>query len=124
MGERTPEKVIYREVWWEDWLAKERDRFSQLLGQLKALQTRPQTKEWDEQFIQWQKTFLETWVNSLWLDVRKLKQDNEKLGKTLEERDKQITDILTKTQKWIEHYQPLLDEIDKEKKQLGKVKKK
>ncbi len=127
MGERTPEKVIekvvYREIWWEDWLAQERDRFSQWLGALKVLETRPQTKEWDVQFILWQKTFLETIVNTLWLDVRKLKADNEKLKNSLEERDKQITDILTKTQEWIKHYQPLLDEIDKQEKQFKKVKK-
>jgi hypothetical protein len=84
---------------------------------------RPQTKEWDEQFILSQKNFLELVMTSLWKKVRTLDEENEKLKTSLKERDTQITDILTKVEKWMQYYTPILKKLDEEKKQLGKVSK-
>ena len=125
MGERTPQVNPYvREITWEQWLSERKEELSRLMGQLQEMSNRPQTTIWDIGVILREKAFLETIIDALWKDVRKLKQDNGKLTKTLEEKDKQITDVLDKIGNWIKHYQPLLDEMDKEKKQLGKVKKK
>jgi len=40
MDERPPEKII-QVILYEDWLATERDRLSQLLGELKAFEETP-----------------------------------------------------------------------------------
>jgi hypothetical protein len=128
MDERTPEKVIekiiIKEVRWEDWLADERDKFSKWLGVLSTQPSEPHTKDWDEQLILWQKKFLEEIIDSLFKTTRSLKEQNENLRTLLKERDAQITDILDKVQKWMEYYTPLLKKIERQEKQFGKVKRK
>ena len=127
MDERPPEKVttqiVIREIFWEDWLSERKEELAKLQGQLSALPNRPTSIDWDANPMVRERELLQTIIDPLWKDVRKLKSENEALKKSLEERDKQITDILSKTGTWIKHYQPLLDELDKQRKLLGKVKK-
>ena len=57
---------------------------------------------------------------------KKVKENEDKLSelqKSIESRDKEITDILVKIRGWIDEYQPILDKAKKEYKQLGKMKK-
>jgi chromosome segregation ATPase len=128
MDERPPEKVapqvLYREILWEDWLSERKEELARLQGQLQALPNRPTTIDWDINPMARERELLQTIIDPLWKDVRKLKGENEALKKALEKRDTDITDILVKTKNWIDHYQPLLDEMEKEKKQLKKVRNK
>jgi hypothetical protein len=113
-----------REVLFEDWLTERKETLSQLVGKLSVLQTRPTDTSWDVEVLNREKTLLDEIIKPLWLTVRKLKEENEKLRQTLEARDKEITDILDKTGNWIKHYQPILNKLEKEDQQLIKVKKK
>jgi hypothetical protein len=124
MDERTPEKVIYQEVPWDEWHSDEKAKLSTLLGVLQALPTRSQDKDWDRKIIQWQIDLLQIVISPLWKDVRKLKDENKKIQDLLEKRDAEVTDILAKIQNWMKQYQPILERIEKEDKLLKKVNKK
>jgi hypothetical protein len=128
MDERPPEKVApqvqYREILWEDWLSERKEELARLQGQLQTLPNRPTTIDWDNNPIARERELLQTIIDPLWKDVRKLKVENEALKKTLVERDAQITDALERLDKWMKYYTPILKTLDVEKKQLGKVSKK
>jgi hypothetical protein len=128
MDERPPEKIIIHEtiqtILWEDWLSQRKEELARLQGQLCALPNRPTTIDWDINPMARERELLQTIIDPLWKDVRKLKEDNKQLRDVLEKRDKDITEFLVKTQDWMKHYKPLLDKIDEEQKQLKKVIKK
>jgi hypothetical protein len=119
MDERTQEtNSDVKEVTWEQWLAKQRDELSLLLGKLAVLSTRPTNKDWDETIIIWQKTLLETIIDPLWKSMRQLKEDNKQLRDTLEKREAEITDVLEKMGNWQKDFQLRLEKLERVQRKL------